>query len=324
MGPFVRLSESVYISRPSERAGTGTGSASASADTNGGLAPLRTAIQPSHVVIFGWMDAPLRLVLKYAVPYTLLFPDSTVVIKLSDGRSYLAGEAARRAALGPVLAAVRGTNTGAGAGAGAGGAGIVIHSFSDGGGGNLALFAPTLGAGARVHSVVMDSSPGRSTPSSGASAFTMPLSHRPLLRAVARALVYVGLHVLRLYAWIRGLPPRGEAMRQTLNDPKAWPAHSLPPRLYLYSKADKLIPYKAVEEHAHRAAVVHSPGSRPHLLDMEPSPPSSLLELPTPAISLRRWSHAPHCSIGRHDPRGYWAALAAFYSATLNPPPAST
>ena len=76
-----------------------------------GLAPVSTSRgpAPAAVLIQGWMDAPLRIVAKYAAPYARLFPDSTIVLQLSTGSSFMAAEAAKQKTarrVGEVLAEV--------------------------------------------------------------------------------------------------------------------------------------------------------------------------------------------------------------------------
>ncbi|EPQ27890.1 uncharacterized protein PFL1_04634 [Pseudozyma flocculosa PF-1] len=386
---FYPIAPSIYVSRPTDKE-----RASQLTDIAEPLRPLDAALatSPRDVVIFGWMDAPLRLVAKYAVPYTVLFPQANVYIKLSNGKSYLSSEARRKRDLEPLVdhvcrdvaqadrdassaPAELSTELGdstvtlldtsqtlADAAANADKpssspsqhGGLVIHSFSDGGAGNLALFLsmlPRTSSAPRVHSLIMDSSPGKSTPASGASAFTMPLAHRPALRAVVRFFVYLGLYLLKIWTRLKGQPTRAEKMRSTLNALHTWTwvtasrnttveaaaaakagaaaadEVQVPPRMYLYSKSDKLIPWRYVEEHAHHLAHSSRPGSSPRLVEMQSADAKSALascDSGPMAVELRRWDDAPHCGIVRSDFKGYWSAVVQFHTAVLSSQASST
>ncbi|CDS02190.1 hypothetical protein [Sporisorium scitamineum] len=346
---LTRLQHNTFVSRPTDP----SRAALRDLDLSALPAPLRPIDRqnglvrsPSHIVIFGWMDAPIRLVAKYAQPYTVLFPEATVLIQLSDGKSYLAREAVRRQQLQRVIAELSSSPTSSvdetaieisqtkdvgdstvtliehsearsassedGKVNRAEVGGFVIHSFSDGGAGNLALFLDELvrrkGASPRIHSLIMDSSPGKSNPSTGSFAFTMHMADRPRLRAIVRFLVYIGLYLLQIWTKVTGQP-------------------DYPPRMYMYTKADKLIPWQFVEEHAKHLASIRQ--TQPHLVQMEkPEEGKDLLSSVKAAksqvgaaeykVELRRWDTPPHCSIGRSDFEGYWAAVIDFYTNVLS------
>ncbi len=382
---LTRLQHNTFVSRPTDASHV----AARALDASALPAPLRPvggkktlARTPSHVVIFGWMDAPIRLVAKYAQPYTALFPDATVLIQLSDGKSYLARENVRRTQLQRIISeitsaspeaetepfeVVKTTDVGdstitlidakearSSASSDSDGdeptrvGGFVIHSFSDGGAGNLALFLDEMarrkGPAPRVHSLIMDSSPGKSNPKSGSFAFTMHLANRPRVRAIVRLLVYIGLYMLKIWTKITGQLGRGELMRKRLNSLRSWSwitaAHSTnaakadkseyPPRMYMYTKADRLIPWQFVEEHAHHLGQIR--GTTPGVVQMENEAERAKLlkavelgadearNAPEYRVELRRWDTPPHCSIGRADFVGYWSAVLDFYSNVLSRP----
>lgn len=383
---LTRLQHNTFISRPGDPSRV----AIRELDPAVLPAPLRPLDQqsglarsPSHIVVFGWMDAPIRLVAKYAQPYTVLFPDATVLIQLSDGKSYLAPENVRREQLQRVIAEITSSPSGAEGRAllatdktdvgdstvtlidhsdarsasskdsnaeAVQVGGFVIHSFSDGGAGNLALFLDEMarrkGPSPRVHSLIMDSSPGKANPRTGSVAFTMHLSNRPRLRAIVQFFVYIGLYLLKIWTKVTGQPGRGELMRRRLNSLKTWSwvtasytskhqaaseekregGGDYPPRMYMYSKADKLIPWQFVEEHANELAKLRS--VQPGLVQMEEEGERDRLlgaakgdsngaSKTTYEVELRRWDRPPHCSIGRADFEGYWSAVIDFYMNVL-------
>lgn len=92
---FVAQSRSVHIYRPDQMSHQDV-----MASSQAVLSPISTTTTaPGVVVIMGWMDAPLRIVTKYAAPYAKLFPQATIVIKLSTGKSFMASKEAREASL---------------------------------------------------------------------------------------------------------------------------------------------------------------------------------------------------------------------------------
>ncbi|SPO30571.1 uncharacterized protein UTRI_05188 [Ustilago trichophora] len=382
---LTRIQHNTFVSRPNDP------SRAAIRDTDPSVLPppLRPIDRknglvrsPSHVLIFGWMDAPIRLVAKYAQPYTVLFPDATVLIQLSDGKSYLARENIRREQLQRIISEItsspfsaeetsnkvvdtkdvgdstvtlidhseaRSASSEDGKEEAPKVGGFVIHSFSDGGAGNLALFldemARRTGPSPRVHSLIMDSSPGKSNPQTASIAFTMHMANRPLLRAIVRFFVYIGLYLLKIWTKVTGQTARGELMRKRLNSLRSWSwvtaSHTpkpqgavskesagaeYPPRMYVYTKADQLIPWQFVEEHANQLASIRK--TQPGLVQVEnESERATLLnavkekkEQSTKEykVELRRWDTPPHCSIGRSDFEGYWAAVIDFHQNVLS------
>lgn len=102
-----------------------------------------------------------------------------------------------------------------------------------------------------------------------------------------------------------------------------------PPRMYMYTTADKLIPWQFVEEHAEQLASLRN--TRPRLVEMEKQQDRQALLRSAQSgtekehdgsaeykVELRRWDTPPHCSIGRSDFEGYWAAVMDFYANVLS------
>lgn len=308
------------------------------------------------------MDAPLRLVAKYAQPYAILFPQATILIKLSDGKSYISKEKVRREQLHTIIQEITTTPEKSSSPHGKAelgdstvtlidaaeastestkSRGIVIHSFSDGGANNLSLFLDELsfltykssgGNIPTIYSLIMDSSPGKSNPRTGSTAFTMHLANRPKLRALVRFFVWLFLWSLKIWTAVKGDMNRGEKMRQRLNALQSWqwlmsissvtarPATraTVPPRMYMYTKSDKLIPWQFVEEHARDLADTVQPGSSPRLVQMEDAKQRAQDLSSSPmSVELRRWDTPAHCSIGRSDFDGYWRAVMQFYQSVL-------
>lgn len=226
--------------------------------------------------------------------------------------------------------------------------------------------------------VIMDSSPSSGRVWSGATAFTIPLAHpsrnwlvRLVLRNAARwglcvlmaVVLFVKRHILKSST-------RHSLMRGNLNDAHRWDftsvgiansdeavqasatslssgsehntIRSLPPRLYLYSKADDLVDYEAVEAHARDYALrrrrtsssVETDSKKRWTkgdIDAEENDVLTIVEVerekstssvsssPPPSLwpRLRRWTTAPHCALARQDPKVYWSEVRDFLSIAL-------
>lgn len=367
------------------------------------LSALTKASAPPRVVLLlGWMDAPLRLVSKYAEPYTRLFPHASILIQLSNGQTYLQG---RKAPSLRVLSEVllqeaekehsrnemrremedverrggqltldedkkRDTETETTTEKNSvqmddstasiidnkdkdsppspslnihpAPTGLIIHTFSDGGSSNLhyllSYLTSTLSKRLPIRATIFDSSPSAGTPVPGATAFTMPMlkSHwwlvRVVLRGVVRLSIIVYLYFLLALRKLLRRKSRHEVFRTALNDVKSWTpsdlatSSDLPPRLYLYSEADQLVPYKAVEQHAQDAwsKIKHGDASKTQdknkidFVQVDGKSEQNDSNTPhTSVVRLRRWANAPHCSIARVDSDRYWKEVGDFLGDVL-------
>lgn len=348
--------------------------------------PVAAEVAPPRIIlIFGWMDAPARIVTKYANPWIERFPQATVILRLSSAASYMAGKDAkdlmmkrlvnlvkeeghkeeRRHSLHTEIGRVQlesdrfsmdknkqnevaskkdpGDSTvtliekstesiRASSPAEAPPSGIIIHSFSDGGNGTLASFIELLSSKKipvptpRAH--IIDSSPGIGTAYSASTAMSMAYKHRSkLVYWAIRIAVYLFTRTLLFVKRITGSPTRSDLLRRTLNNPEMWQwkgqvggpgpkEGKTVPRLYLFSKADRLIDHKAVESHARDFARVHHL-DEPQTIAMDPAKrapgeKTGMPEMAKSPLQLRRWENGPHCDLGRHDFEGYWSSIDAF------------
>lgn len=103
---FKAVSPSVHVHHPSPKV--------KAADTQGILAPIRpknAALSPNIILIMGWMNAPLRLVSKYAAPYALLFPAATIIVQLSTGVTFIQKKKAHEQSFKHVINLLQDINT---------------------------------------------------------------------------------------------------------------------------------------------------------------------------------------------------------------------
>lgn len=375
---FDALSETVHVYRPPSGSRSLMPQAERQAG-NGVLAPLRTrspATMPRVVLVMGWMNAPLRIVTKYAAPYALLFPTATIIVKLSQGVSFMRSRQAQLGALEKVAdlvceaeasnesrAALRRQVAQLEGSAGQAGltmdvdvqntlqrkaengetvkdvsktineaqaskvGGMLIHSFSDGGAYNVSQLLRLLKDRDALTPLahIMDSSPGKASPYSGSTAMTLTLANRPVIRLIVRVSIYLYLYCIYAFKALVGQKTWSRVMRDRLNSPAVWSwpnspgredksaSERLPPRLYLYSKSDALINYRAVEEHAQLAAKANGFDAPVQVQDLA----AKNDEQPKPVVALQRWDNVPHCDIGRTDFQGYWKAVRTFLEAVL-------
>lgn len=139
--------------------------------------------------------------------------------------------------------------------------------------------------------IILDSTPGSGNLSTTKQAFTTGVRN-PLTKFL------VGMLVSVLYAWAQlrwllfGIKRSQDILKESLSNPRLVPwANKRTPRLYLYSKADALIPVKDVQGHIQ---VVEAAG-----MDVK----SEMFE---------KSSHVQHI---REDPKRYWSAVTSLWEA---------
>ncbi|GAA5911565.1 hypothetical protein JCM5296_007211 [Sporobolomyces johnsonii] len=296
------LSKSVYYAEAAKKAGNG--SVAVLGNGTAGVAPAQDGQAPELIVIAAWMDAQLQHAEKYVVSYRTLYPFSPVLLLRSSQTAFygLSGDFNR--ALAPAVDLIRARSTGT--------AGpesrILVHVFSNGGcmtlkrlNELLAKPTPTAGTGEKepllesedeqvarrlpARAVVFDSCPGGTSLQITLRAFTAPIRSRWLkLPAMAALTLIYG--ATKIWNFIRRQHPTLVRLYNYLNTPGALPPI---PRLYLYSKADLLVPFTDVERHAAEAAAQ--------------------------GITVRQevFEKTPHVAHARAEPERYWRAVTKLW-----------
>jgi hypothetical protein len=363
---FVAKSRSVHIYRPKKEKKV----KSDSKETSSVLSPIKTdGVSPSVVLIMGWMNAPLRIVLKYATPYAKLFPQATIIIKLSTGSAFMASAEAREASFKGIVSLLEEAQSSSEAKAALHGqvaelelsanqagirldvdtqnrlqqeaekqeqpdasslqpppqqSGMLIHSFSDGGANNLSLLLRQV-PGKNVPKIlanIFDCSPGIASARSGSIAFSIPFAKRPFVHLLVRSTLYFYLTLLGIIRILLRRRSWSQIMRAHLNEAQTWGYSqsnkqaskvALPPRMYLYSKADKLINWRAVEEHAREAAALQGLSGSIQVDQIKEKKDEKTKSV----VVTKRWDHANHCDLGRADFEGYWTTVRTFLQNVL-------
>ncbi|KAJ8520744.1 hypothetical protein ONZ45_g2481 [Pleurotus djamor] len=166
---------------------------------------------------------------------------------------------------------------------------IIVHTFSNGGTFHLRALSnalTTLGAVPNPHvsAMVIDSSPGGNyfTTLRAFSGFVQ----NPLLRSLAAAFISIVYLLLYMKGTLFGVRSPIQQVSDMLirADILPWTGTHTP-RLYVFSKADELVPWEEVHDTARR---------------------SELAGLDT---RIELFDESPHVAHGRTDPARYWSAI---------------
>lgn len=138
--------------------------------------------------------------------------------------------------------------------------------------------------------IIIDSAPGKGGIRTALEAFTISIKSR-ILKAIAYVLLGAWMFLYTLTLTLRRKQGPIEEIRSKLNNPLILPwTTANTPRLYLYSDADRLIPYHAVEEHVALAKTI---GLNAHAVQFHGS---------------------PHVAHARTHPEKYWEAVKSTWA----------
>ncbi|KAK7042178.1 hypothetical protein R3P38DRAFT_2888956, partial [Favolaschia claudopus] len=247
---------------------------------------------PSVIILFGWMDAPIRLLAKHASSHRLNWPASDIIIVESHPSWIWSTEKTRFDTMRPVVeylvsSIYSSTEK----------EGILLHVMSNGGGFQLLtlsrlLFASKLDAvntGDNIRlATVFDSTPGIGEYSSLLSTVTTGINSAVMRTAltIPVTMLYLGLR-LRFTVMAEGnLFTR---LRQSLQADNLLPrTHRQAPRVYIYSNTDTMVPASAVEQHIAYMATADPPFDN---------------------IEVERFTGSKHILHERKDSARYWNAV---------------
>lgn len=205
------------------------------------------------------MDAQEAHLAKYTAKYQALYPDSHILLIRSFVYHFVGskfpGEIAPSV---PVIRSILGEEDGAAAAGSNQTPKMLIHVFSNGGSTALKylydLYPKTVrGQGSLpAHVTIFDSAPGRFQWSRSVTAFALSAARSNLF---VRMFVTAMAHLMSALYWVLTVPwRRGGFLERT------WLAHNVKTknqteirRTYIYSKEDKLVDYRDIEEHAAQA-----------------------------------------------------------------------
>jgi hypothetical protein len=132
----------------------------------------------------------------------------------------------------------------------------VLHIFSNGGSQSAIQLATSLPKSIRLQAfsaIIFDSCPGTATCSRTVQALTLSMPKSPLTKYLGAPILRFVVFLLYLVLFITRAEDAITRIRKQLNDHKLFSPDV--PRLYIYSKADQLVPYQDVMNHAEDARI---------------------------------------------------------------------
>ncbi|KAI9818207.1 MAG: hypothetical protein M1827_000832 [Pycnora praestabilis] len=236
---FSRLGPSIYLYTPTNP----------TSSTNTPIPP------PGTILLFPWLNASPQHIHKYITAHQLLHPTSRILLLTTSTADFLwYSHATTQHRLALAITAILASPTYD--------EGVYVHAFSNGGASTLCNVAAAFrdagttrnGSGLLpMRALILDSAPGRAGLVASVDAFAVSLpkawySPTRILGLLALwaiiLLFYFISHVLRL-------PNPIDIVRQQLNDPSLMRKDA--GRMYIYSKEDKLVRWRDVQEHADEA-----------------------------------------------------------------------
>lgn len=237
---------------------------------------------PALVLLCTWMAALPQHISKYTAGYRLLYPNATILVCQSTPHSLTWGYDIT-VPLSIITSSLKQGSK----------APVILHAFSNGGCTTAIQIAVRLakaGTTPLFSKMVIDSAPARASLTAGVKAFSFAFPSNPVLRPLIKAYFYI---VLSLWMYIHKILRIEDGMARVYrrtNDLTLFPSSI--PRLYLYSKADELIPWRRV--HAH-ADVAREDGY---------------------AVREEVFEKAPHCNLLKEDAQRYWEAVGRLVDET--------
>jgi len=247
--------------------------------------------EPAVVLIMRWMDAADAHAAKYMRQYASLYPGSTQIVVAAPQKNLWLGEAYREKEMGVVVELLREQGVDVDGEKGGEGVPLLVHTFSNGGCLSLISLSrrillsrpsPSSAPAVPAKALIFDSCPAPITTHNGAYAFSM-VFRSPWLRWCSWYVIYAALGLMRGVNAALGYPDSAGRMREDLLDPALLPSQV--PRAYIYSKADKIVPYQYVEE---MIALEKKEGRQ---------------------VDTERYEDTPHVAHARGDEKRYWAAV---------------
>ncbi|EPS40501.1 hypothetical protein H072_5638 [Dactylellina haptotyla CBS 200.50] len=201
------------------------------------------------LMIWGWMNAAPRHVIKYVQLHRTLQPGVPVVFMQSTAASWLGWTGAFDTSLPMIFDIVKTLPEKPK---------IFVHTFSNGGTTGfakfLALYQNKTGNPLSVRTLLIDSAPGGlrmpSALTRGVNAF-MEMVRNPILKRIVYPVMYLFMSILYLPPMLMGIEHPIGAMRRTLNDETLISEGDT--RGYTFCKGDTMVGWEEIVEHAEEA-----------------------------------------------------------------------
>ncbi len=241
---------------------------------------------PSLIVLCTWVAAQPKPITRYTDNYQRCFPNASILIVQTSLYHMVfttdKGHQNRLKIVTDIICNQNGT--------------VYLHGFSNGGAVTVSQLLWALPSSYRRNTfsaLVLDSCPGRGTYGRTAKAMVVSLPKN----AVARLLGAVPVHVVLVVLYILDKLGFGNVIsraRQRLNDETLFELKM--PRLYIYSKADEMVLWNDVHDHAEEA---RRKGYE--------------------RLSELVFDHSGHCAHIRENEDKYWKAVQECHGPRLSP-----
>ena len=203
---------------------------------------------PSLVVLCTWMSANRKHIAKYTEQYRQKYPAAEILVVESSiadifYRTNKTQQKRLRLARDIVTAHIKEEHPP-----------ILLHVFSNGGAQCAVQLATSLAPEHRRHAfdgIVFDSCPGEATYQRSVHAMSLSLPKSPIAQYLGPLLIHFTLCLFYLAVFVFRFETVITRSRRMLNSPLMF--DSAVPRLYIFSKADELVPHQDVESHAEDA-----------------------------------------------------------------------
>jgi hypothetical protein len=247
---------------------------------------------PSLVVLCTWMSAHRKHISKYTQQYCKQYPDAEILIVESEVADLTyrthSSQQVRLKPARDVLLSLTSQHA-----EGHGQRQAVLHIFSNGGSQSAIQLATSLPESIRLQAfsaIIFDSCPGTATYHRTVQALTLSMPKSPLTKYLGSPILRLVVFLLYLVLFITRAEDAITKIRKQLNDHKLFGPDV--PRLYIYSKADQLVPYQDVKSHADDAK---AKGYR--------------------ATSEVLFESSAHCAHAMVHKEQYWEAVAGLLNA---------
>ncbi|MCJ1396912.1 hypothetical protein MMC11_000103 [Xylographa trunciseda] len=201
---------------------------------------------PDIVLLLSWSGANIKHVAKYTPGYLELYPDSHIILVTSAFTDFVYGSStSKKLQIRPVIQVFTSNPE----------ARVLVHLFSNGGSHKLwrlaKLYKETQGRLLPMDALVLDSAPGKATFERSTEALAYEAPQAWYLRLPSVALIYLFVFMFQVVLTTTGWTNTIDRVWNELNDPDLISVKAI--REYIYSKADRLVSWNDVEDHADEA-----------------------------------------------------------------------
>ena len=298
---WTQLSPSVYLFQSDSQATAaatstishGNNATEHSTSSAASIRPPLGLSSPKLIILMTWMSAQPSHINKYILGYHSLYPTTRIlIVRSSPADIFYRSRKTQRRRVGPAISTIPASFPRTFPASNNEKPELILHIFSNGGSHqarNLRLaYRETISAPFPPFVTIFDSCPGRATFKRSVLALSSGLPPSPLLRFLLLGLIYVTVSIYWLVFIPWNIPNPIERIRQALNDPKLMEGEKR--RCYIYSKADHMVGWSDVEDHARSAA--EEVGFK---------------------VRKEEFVGSGHCAHVRGAERRYWEVVASFY-----------